>query len=192
MSWDRLKRVTAPSAVPLTVPTLRSWVRQDLAEDDVLLAELIQDATDFLEGPNGIGLAFLSQQWEYHLDAFPEVICIPLGPVISVDSITYIDSAGTEQTVAAADYKVDTVRNPARIEPAFGQAWPTPREEINAVKVTFTAGHSNLPGDVKRAIAMLVAHWYQHREAVIVGDSAAEVPMAVQTIIDKYRVGRFA
>jgi len=40
-----------------------------------------------------------------------------------------------------------------------------------------------LTDDVKQAILLLVGHWYANRESVVVGVSAAEVPMGVPALL---------
>jgi uncharacterized phiE125 gp8 family phage protein len=192
MSWNRLKRTVAPASAPVTLGELRSWLRLDLNEDDPLIAQLIQDAVDFIEGPDGIGVALRPQTWEYALDCFPDVIRIPLGPVQSVEAISYVATDGAETTLEASKYRVDTISRPARLSPAMGECWPATWRVLNAVKVTFIAGYDTVQGDLKRAIALLVAHWYEYRDAVIVGVNAQETPMAVHRILDKYRAGRIA
>lgn len=43
------------------------------------------------------------------------------------------------------------------------------------------------PADLVQAVSMLAAHWYENREATIVGVSAAELPMGVADIVRNRR-----
>ncbi len=187
MEW-RLQRTVAPSQI-VTVDEVSEQSRIDTIAEDTLISRYIDAATDWVEGPYGIGILLGSQTWEYYLDRFEDVIRIPLYPVKSVDSIKYVDESGTEQTLTASTYTVDTVSNPARITVAYNQTWPVTRSrEPNAVKVEFTGGYDTVPPVLKQAIIMLVAHWYENREAVNVGNSVTEMPMAVESILSRYRV----
>lgn len=187
MSWTRLKRTVAPTTKPITLLDLGAWLRIDLPDEDALLDQLIQDAVDYIEGPNGIGIALMPQTWELHLDGFPPCIEIPLTPVQSIDSIEYVDGDGNSQTLV--DYQADVVNQPAKILPAYGESWPATRSVLNSVTVTFTAGFSTVPGDLKRAIALLAGHWFENRTAS--GEQLYEIPFGVEHILNKYRVGRF-
>jgi hypothetical protein len=70
-------------------------------------------------------------------------IFLPFPPLVSVDSIKYVDDAtGTQTTLAASEYSVDAVSEPARITPAYGKSWPATRNQAGAVEVTFTAGYA--------------------------------------------------
>lgn len=44
-----------------------------------------------------------------------------------------------------------------------------------------------VPADLKEAIRLLTAHWYENREASIVGVSAQEIPYGIRDIIREYR-----
>lgn len=44
-----------------------------------------------------------------------------------------------------------------------------------------------LPNGIRQAVYMLVGHWYEHRESVVVG-SVAEVPMATDSLLHQQRV----
>lgn len=48
-----------------------------------------------------------------------------------------------------------------------------------------------VPADLKQAVLMLVAHFYENREATLVGISADEVPLGVWDIINQHREWAF-
>lgn len=50
---------------------------------------------------------------------------------------------------------------------------------------TYTNG--DVPERAKTAIMGLVAHWYDHREAVVMGGAPAEVPLHVSRLIHQLR-----
>lgn len=119
---------------------------------------------------------------------------IPLSPLASVDSIQYIDPAGTLQTMSTSDYKVDTDSEPPRVLPGYGKAWPSTRQEINAVKLTFTVGYGNrskVPDGIKAAIKM---YCKAHYEAAFDDGSSGEYERrmrAVDALLIPFRVQTF-
>ena len=127
-------------------------------------------------------------------------ILLPISPLISVDSIKYIDPAGVQQTLLSSTYKVDTVSEPARILPAFGKSWPTTRQEINSVEVTFTAGIAPtvstqdlalIPFGIKAAIIM---YCKAHYEASFDEPTSREYERrmaAIDGLLNPYRVVTF-
>jgi len=119
-------------------------------------------------------------------------ILLPFPPLQSVDSIKYIDAGGVQQTLSSSVYKVDTVSEPARVLPAFGQCWPTTRQEINAVEVTFTCGYSAVPEGIKRWMLLRIGSLYENREEVaILNRGKVELLPYVDGLLRPYRVVTF-
>lgn len=189
--WN-LKKISAPASSAVTVEEFKEQSRVGDSSPTGLLQRLLDSAEAYIDGPRGIGVCVQEQEWELALDEFPSVIRIPLYPVVSIESIQYTDTSGDEQTVDESVYRVDTHSNPARITEAKDQTWPTTADVTNAVKVRFKAGHETVPEDLRHAIVMLAAHWHENRETVVVGTTAAELPIGVEPILDRYRVGLIA
>ncbi|HFS7074846.1 TPA: head-tail connector protein, partial [Enterobacter hormaechei] len=45
-----------------------------------------------------------------------------------------------------------------------------------------------LNDDVKAAMLLLIGHWYANRESVAIGQTVAEVPLAVEALLQPYRI----
>jgi uncharacterized phage protein (predicted DNA packaging) len=48
-----------------------------------------------------------------------------------------------------------------------------------------------IPADIDQAVLLLAAHWYENREATLVGVSAQPLPFGVAEIIANYRTYTF-
>ncbi len=192
--WDRIRAVAAAAGDPITLAEAKAHLRVDEADEDDLVTRLIGAAVAKVEGPRGLGLAIMERQWALSLHTFPRSIVLPLGPVKAVNTITYVDPAGAQQTLDPADYHADLKGEPAEIEPAFGKSWPATRNQRGAVTVTFTAGYSDaatVPDDLKTALLMTVAHLFENRETVHLGSGVTEIPDTAKAILERYRAGRF-
>lgn len=187
--WSRLVRTVAPASPVITLAEAKKHLRVYHNDDDADIAELVEAATASIEGPNGIGVALMSQTWRLSLDYFPRQIVVPLGPVSQIVGIEYVREDGTTGT--ATSWRVDFDSQPCRIWPPYDESWPVSRCEPGAVKVTFTAGFAVVPSDLKAALKLIVGHLYEHREAVT-PDAAKDLPMGVSSILERYRVGRVA
>ena len=204
--------VTGPTVEPVSTAEAKSHLRVDSSDDDTLIAALVTAARQHLDGRDGwLNRALVTQTWDLHLAAFPDAtrgnpaaaIRVPLPPLQSVTSISYIDAAGATQTLAGAGYTVSGVGalGPGAIEPSYGNSWPATRDVPEAVTVRFVAGYASgespedasaVPQPVKQAILLLVGHWYANREAVNVGNIVSELPMAVEALLAPYRVTWFS
>jgi len=186
-----LTLITAPTAEPIEAEEARKHLRLDLTLEDALLDGLIVVARRKVEELTA--RALMTQTWDLRLDSFPTTIYVPLSPLdvsAPITSIKYIDTAGTEQELAAAKYTVDRYSEPGRIVPAYGESWPSTRGVLNAVTVRFKVGYGDaddVPEPIKLAIKQLVAHWYENREPVSIGSAAiAEIPLTVAALLSPY------
>lgn len=187
--WSRLVRTVAPDTQAVSLEAFKKHIRVDFDDDDSGIEGYLYAAIAAVEGPNGIGIALTPQTWRMSLDYFPAEIIIPLGPVTEISEVTYTAEDGTSQSVAT--WRVDMDSSPCRIWPARDSVWPTSRREPSAVKITFKCGFTDVPWDLKAAIMMIGGHLYNNREAVT-ELSMMDLPMGVDSILDRYRVGRFA
>jgi uncharacterized phiE125 gp8 family phage protein len=109
---------------------------------------------------------------------------LPRPSLQSVQSITYIDSEGDEQTWAADGYIVSP-GSPGRIVPASGLTYPSLGAYPDAVTIRAVVGYgeaTEVPATIKAAMKMMLAHWYENREAVAMG-STSEMPFAVDVLL---------
>jgi uncharacterized phiE125 gp8 family phage protein len=136
-----IQTTVPPAAEPLNLTEVKNHLRVEAAvtADDNLITALLTAAREYCE--DFLNRALVTQTKRLTLDAFPAaVIELPAPPVVSVSSITYIDTAGSTQTWTSSLYKVDEKSEPARVTPAFGEIFPSTRREINAVAVTYLCG----------------------------------------------------
>lgn len=168
-----LSLITAPVLEPISVQEAKEHCRVDLTDEDALIDGYIQGERQHIEIVTG--RAFITQKWALRLDGWPCWIDVPKPPLINtVDLpvvITYVDSAGNTQTLAADQYRIDAPAGPTarrgRIEPAYGVTWPSVLSVFNCVTVTFWAGYGvsgdAVPRDLRDSILLRVRPTYELR-----------------------------
>lgn len=187
-----LVRKIPPASEPVTLGEAKSHVRVDTADDDALINGLIRAAREYCEDFQG--RSYLEQTWQLWLDAWPEgnEIILPRPPLKSVTHVKYYGADGTEYTLPATDYIVDTVSEPGRIVLGYGKTWPSITLRLaNAIVVEYVAGRAavgEVPQRVKQAMQLLVGHWYEHREAVLTGSISKEIELSVHALLWPDRV----
>jgi uncharacterized phiE125 gp8 family phage protein len=184
-----LKLITAPATEPVTLAEAKVHCRCG-DDEDALLGVLIQAAREQAE--HQLGRALITQTWERVIDAFPLVeVELGMPPVVSVVSVKYIDEAGVEQTMDAADYSLDTDTQPGWVLPAVDTEWPDTLDTANAVRVRFTCGYgaaAAVPAAIKSWMLLRIGTLYKMREEVVVGVSVADIPGGyVDRLLDPYR-----
>jgi uncharacterized phiE125 gp8 family phage protein len=185
-----LRLTTAPASEPLTLAELKLHCRLEgsYTDEDDLLTAYLATARGLVEKHSERGL--IAQTWTLYLDCFPQEIELRKCPVSSATvAITYTDTDGATQTLATDQYRVDHRGEPARIHPAYGVAWPSTRNESNAVAVVFSVGYTSVPAEACMAIKLLVGHWYRNREAV--GQVGSEIELAYMSLVESIKWGGY-
>lgn len=181
-------RTVAPASLPVTLAEAKAHCRVDSDDEDLLISALIDAATSHLDGWSGVlGRCIVSQTWRQDMGAFPVAeISLPFPDVTAV-TIAYTDTAGASQTLAGANYHLTADGISAVVRLAEGASWPDTAARPDAVRVTMTAGFSEVPAAIKVAILLHVGHLYENREAVVTGTIVADLPMAHAALIAPFR-----
>lgn len=176
---------TPPTTEPITTEQARTYLRLDADVWEVeasLALEMVAAAREYCE--NYCDRAFAEQQWRVDMDQLCE-LTLPGGVIQSVDSITYTDSEGAEQTVPVSVY---TVSHKGRLRLNNDQSWPDHTPGPESVSIVYTVGVDSIPNDVVQAMRMLMAHYFEERRTDVVGASAQELPMGVNSLLWPYRM----
>ena len=153
--------VTAATGQAVSIADVKDTCKIDHNELDTLISDYIDAATAIIQ--TDAEIALMSSTWALYLDEFPDnEIELRRPPVTSVTSVTYVDSAGSTQTLSSSLYTTDIKHKPSRIHLLYNETWPFTYEQPNAVTVTFVAGatdQSGVPPVANLAIRMLVKSW---------------------------------
>lgn len=183
--------VTAPTSEPVTLTEMKSQMNVVISDDDTYISDLISAARDHIETVAEVSL--FTETFRVTLDGFwgGKPLLLERPPLQSITSIVYDDADDVEQTLASSYYVVDTDSEPGTVYLAEDQSWPTTRGKPRAVRVTYVAGWSTtalIPPRTKHLVKMLVAHWYENREPVVIGGSPKELPFSIRSLIAGIRV----
>lgn len=185
-----LRLLTAPTIEPITLVQAKAQCRVTSTDEDALITSLIASCRQTAE--NETGRALISQVWVKTLDTFPDAVRLHWPPILTVDAVEYReDVAGVWTTLSALAYTADTQSEPGYVVPAYGYDWPCVYPEINAVKVTYSAGYGPLAADVPEAIRqwilLHVDHYFENRSASIETTGIVPLPF-LGGLLDRYRV----
>ena len=198
-----LVQTSAPSAQPLSVTEAKAHARAavDLTDEDDQYTLWIKRACELAELHTGT--AAITQTWKLLLDRWDDedyTRCSEFGqvvelwrakaPVQSVSTVKYRSQTdGTLTTIGSSSY---TLGAWGRLAPAFGEFWPQPRTQIEAIEITFVAGYgltsASVPELLRQAMLLTVAHWAEHR-----GDEneLQDMPVAAKSLLRGFWTGAF-
>lgn len=201
--------ITPPATEPISLTDAKLHLKVDVADDDALITALIVAVRQYAEQETRRSL--ITQVWKYTFDSFPgaqggaagvpwgvehshpsNALVLEKTPVVSVDTVSYLDMASSAQTLPSTDYVVDVTSPVARITPVFGKVWPIALPQIAACSVQFTAGYGAagaVPQGLKQWMLLRLGALYENREAVVVGRGVQVSPLTfVDSLLDPYRV----
>lgn len=173
----------------------------EAAEDahDEWFDEAIAEAHDYVEQYLQASLTesrwiYRTNRWPY--DQPPYELRLPMGPLQGVIQVSYLDIDGERQTLEpGTDYEF-MEGQAGYIVPAFGEAWPAARDMPNSIAVEYWAGYpgqgspadaSGVPKAIVRAMKMLVGHWFENREAMVIGTITDEIALGMRDALQPYR-----
>lgn len=189
---NALTPIGAPQAF-IEIDEARAFLRisdedTSVIDDGPLIASLIETATAYLDGPEGLlNRALGRQSWSLTLDGFPrDGIEVPLPPLRSVDLIRYTLTDGSSADLPPAAYRVAIPgAAPAVIRPVG--LWATTARGEATVEVQFTAGYETVPAAIRTAILQHVALLYENRETAAYGSSSFQtLPFAGMALVEPY------
>lgn len=198
--------VTAGQVEPLTIEQATEHVRIDSNDDLAYLQALIAVAREYVESVTGIvGLKstwkVVAPSWHalIHGDdsklSIPSrnVYAIPLfrAPLVSVSSIKYYTNGSESQTtITASDYRVITDTTPGMVQ--FIDSPPNVEDRPDAIEITFIAGYADqcsAPAIWRHAQKLIVAHLYENRVPVNIGNIVNELPFTLKTMLEQQKIG---
>jgi uncharacterized phiE125 gp8 family phage protein len=197
-----------PEVPVVTLAEAKAQCRIDDDSEDTLLQRYLDAAIEGLDGKDGtLGRALITQSWLLKLEAFadpsrcsrvrrPGEIVLPLGSLLAVTSIVYLDAHGTEQSLPIDDYRViDRGDELSSIMPAHGKSWPSTYCDEQAVTIAFTCGYgdaaADVPARIRSAILAAVDDLYKNRGGADFGEVSENVMKAIANLTDRYRLTWF-
>ena len=187
-----LTTLIPPTEEPLTVAEVADFLRLPVAEppatepeDAPLLAALITSARQVCE--QAIRRRLLPQTLGLTVDELLDVQRLPCGPIRAVLAVEQRDASGGITLIPTSSYIVSGTRIAAI------NRWPAPLIPIGAFRVIYETGIADTPADVpaalKQGMLMLIAHWYERRDAVP-DETVQPLPFGVAALWHPYRMFR--
>lgn len=183
-------QTAAPGAPSVSLAEMRMHARIDADDEDLVLAGYITAATRHVEKLAGHKL--VTQTWTQSFSGLADRIYLHMHPVSSVSSVTYYDSDNASQTLTSTLYRLVQGWDGNYIARDSASTYPDTYERPDAVTVTMVAGYGasagNIPDDLRHAVMLLAAQWYESREDALPMEMRP-IPNGVMALVAPHRRG---
>jgi uncharacterized phiE125 gp8 family phage protein len=181
--------LSGPAIEPWSVAEAKSFLRAENDDDDTVIASLIAAARSHVEAMTRCAL--IAQTWRFVFDQWPKDGRLKpgRGPLRTLTAARVYDSAGTAIEIDVGTFVVDKASG-AIASSAWGLPLPGRASagiELD-VEIGFGAAATDVPDALRHAVRTLVAHWYENRGLIAIGQSVAMMPASVSAMIANYRV----
>lgn len=174
----RLTLVTPPTDPLIKVEELRTFLDVEDPHKDELIETLVEVATQWVEGREGITRKqFRQAQWKYTTAATGVKFELPLPPLQTVQSIHGIAANGARTELTGFKVVPDAY---------VGYVVLEEHPNFEDIEILFTCGYpqiDEIPATLRHAVRLLVGHFYENREATLVGPSIRMVPLGVSSLL---------
>jgi len=167
---DSLTVTVAPASDPVSLPEAKTHLRVAHNDEDALITGLVKAATTQVEESLlWRSLVTRTLKWECAAQG-AKTLTLPMPPVQSVTSAT-VDGSPVAYGLKSNSLVFDS--------PVTGD-----------LEVIYVAGYGDaaaVPYNFKAAILLLVGHFYENREAVVLATQPAKLPLAVESLTLPWR-----
>lgn len=200
---------------PVTLELVKQHCRIQFNDDDDYLNHLIAVAVDYIEA--GADITLPVTRYRYRLDTWP-VDCrvlLPLSPARQIESVSYTDVDGEVRGLMNSTLDARLIGTNGVV--VLNVPQPTDAALDQPVMIDYTAGHGDLditdepdnsneypfefgdpivlytdqldwPKIAIQAALIGVQHFYENREAVVIGTISSEMPVSFNSCIARMRV----
>lgn len=189
MAYSIVETTSPTYADVISTADLKAFLRVTHSDEDTLIEAMRAAAIQHIESFCNIRLG--DRRAIMYLDDFPQTMEVPVGPVNTINSISYATGAATTDTLSTANYYVDTNRVPARITFInFPSIYQYSHQGVQ-IDMDFGYAEADVPEGIVHAIKLLVSHMYELRQPEVTGTVTTKVKIGLEALLNPYRVISF-
>jgi uncharacterized phiE125 gp8 family phage protein len=181
--------LTAPAVEPLTLAEAKQYLRVETSDDDDVVTALIAGARVLVEAQTR--RALITQSWRLVRDCWPadgRIAVLP-APLRSVIAARYYDELNATHAIDAGAFVIDAASSTLSFAP---WSMPAPGRIPAGIEIDVTVGYGDEPSAVpealRQALRMLVAHWYENRGLIALGQTVSVMPAAAAALVAPFRM----
>ncbi len=172
-----LSVIQAPAITSEDLEKMKTHLRIDHDEEDDLIKSLMNATREYAE-KTLCWRTFEKQTLKLTRDMTAQKIKLPMPPFIKVVEVKVID--GETITLDESDYEVVSEGEEASVRGLSGGK--------GKVEITYQAGYENPPEEYRLWQRMMVAHYYENRQAILpLGHNIMKTSFVADYLLQGYR-----
>jgi uncharacterized phiE125 gp8 family phage protein len=176
MRWLEPEITAPPTYELVSLDEAKASQRVDTADQDADLQGRLDGAVQHIEALTGLSLATQTiklRAWGFEDCTF----VLPAAPIQSIESITYLDPSGDEQTLDPGVYRTALYGLQPMVSLAYTKNWPNHLCELGSITVTVVAGYADgaLPKPIRDAILLQFGSGDLNRQGTVIADSRVTI-----------------
>lgn len=163
------------AAEPITLDQAKMHLHVVGFDEDSYISGLITAARQMAEGR--LNRTLLQRQLVTKFYARDSSFYLPRPPVVSVDTVSYVDNDGAEQIVDVTGYRLEGSEVP-RLFASRDATWPHLLSDVGEFTVRYTAGYAEgeVPQPIIQWMLLVIAAMFAHRESMTAGVKVEMIP----------------
>ena len=180
--------LTPPGSEPLSLTEIKAHLRIDHDHEDELLAGLLTAARQYVE--HYCRQKIMLQVWRQYESEFPcdGALTLQVAPVRALNDVIAFDTQGQPASVDPSSYQLMRESDPTIVQ--FEQSFD-PLQASNGLELDISVGMAEHAVDIddaiKRAVLLLIGHWYEFRGVVTPQQQPVSIPPGVEALLSPYR-----
>jgi len=190
MNYNRLTFPSAENSL-IKLQDVKDHLRIKDGTEDTLIQAYLNTAIFHYE--DFTGRIVNVSEFKCTLDSFPsngKLVELMRYPVKAIQEIKFVDADGADQVLVLEDCRID-YSEPLRLAPALNKSWPVVAPVLGAITIKFECGYADVASlrpSARQAILMMVGHFYNNRESVVVGRVTNEVPHSARMLMENDKI----
>jgi uncharacterized phiE125 gp8 family phage protein len=169
--------------VTVTLTQAKAQLRVTHSGEDTYITDLIARAKAWVERYTAKNIA--AAEVVDTFTEFGDYLLLSRGPFVSLTSLGYVLD-GTPETIATDAVFVQDGKIYAP-----GAGWPS-YDTYSNITATYQAGYTTTPPELDQAMLLLIGHWFENREGVVVGATNETLEYAIEALAGPFRTPTIA
>lgn len=167
----------------VTLTQAKAQLRVTHSGEDTYITDLIARAKAWVERYTAKNIA--ASEVVDTFTEFGDYLLLSRGPFISLTSLDYVLDGTSEEI----DPETVFVQDGRIYAPTAG--WPS-YDTYSNITATYQAGYATTPPELDQAMLLLIGHWFENREGVVVGSTNETLEYAIEALAGPFRTPTIA